>query len=96
MKKRYPTDVSDKEWTLLEPFFLPLGAPRKAGPVGTPASVRACYNAIRYLLKTGCQWRMLPSEFPPKSTVHDAFTRWSASGLWPRINEALRPALPSC
>ena len=57
------------------------GAPLKAGRAGTPASVRACYNAIRYLLKTGCQWRMLPPEFPPKSTVHDAFTRWSASGL---------------
>ena len=93
MKKCYPTDVSDEEWTLLEPFFLPLGAPRKAGRVETPATVRACYNAIRYLLKTGCQWRMLPSEFPPKSTVHDALARWSANGLWPRINDALRPSL---
>ena len=93
MKKSYPTDVSDEEWTLLEPFFLPPGAPRKAGNVETPESSRTCYNAIRYLLKTGCQWRMLPSEFPPKSTVHDALTRWTASGLWPRINDALRPAL---
>lgn len=93
MKKIYPSDVSDEEWALLKPYFLPPGAPRKAGRVETPESVRACYNAIRYLLKTGCQWRMLPSEFPPKSTVHDAFTRWSASGLWPHINNALRPAL---
>jgi putative transposase len=52
--------------------------------------VRACLNAIRYLLKTGCQWRMLPKDFPPKSTVHEAFTRWSARGLWEQINTALR------
>lgn len=93
MRKSYPTDVSDKEWTLLEPLFFPEGAARKAGRVASVRSVRECYNAIRYVLKTGCQWRMLPVEFPPKSTVHDAFTRWTADGLWPRINEALRPAL---
>ena len=91
-EKSYPTDVSDEEWTLLELFFLPPGVPRKAGRVGTAESARSCYNAIRFLLKTGCQWRMLPSELPPKSTVHDALTR-TADGLWPRLNEALRPAL---
>ena len=88
-----PTDVSDEEWLLPEPFFIPPGAPRKTGQVGTPESVRSCCDAIRYLLKTGCQWRMLPSEFPPRSTDFDAFTRSSASGWFPRINETLRPAL---
>ena len=93
MRKSYPTDVSDKEWALLEPLFFPARAARKAGRVASRESARECYNAIRYVLKTGCQWRMLPVEFPPRSTVHDALTRWSASGLWPRINDALRPAL---
>ena len=93
MRKSYPTDVTEKEWTLLKPLFFPEGATRKAGRVSSEASTRECYNAIRYLLKTGCQWRMLPSEFPPRSTVHDAFTRWSADGLWARINDFLRPAL---
>jgi len=88
--KNYPTDVTDAEWKLVEPFFFPPGARRRAGRVETPEGVRACFNAIRYLLKTGCQWRMLPREYPPRSTVHEAFTRWSASGLWVRINEALR------
>ena len=93
MRRSYPTDVSDKEWALLEPLFFPEGAARKAGRVASRESVRECYNAIRYLLKTGCQWRMLPGEFAPRATVHDALTRWSADGLWSRLNEALRPAL---
>jgi putative transposase len=90
MSRRYPSDVTDAEWALLEPFFFPPGAPRKAGRVETPENVRACLDAIRYLLKTGCQWRMLPKDFPPRSTVHEAFTRWSARGLWEQINTALR------
>lgn len=90
MSQRYPSDVTDAEWALLEPFFFPPGTPRKAGRVETPENVRACLDAIRYLLKTGCQWRMLPKDYPPKSTVHEAFSRWSARGLWPQINTALR------
>jgi transposase len=42
------------------------------------------------VLKTGCQWSMLPRDFVPKSTAHDALARWTEQGLWPRINEALR------
>ena len=74
--------MSDKEWALLEPLFFPEGVARKAGRAASRESVRECYNAIRYLLKTGCQWRMLPVEFPPRATVHDALTRWSADGMW--------------
>jgi putative transposase len=90
MSRTYPTDVTDAEWTLLEPFFFPAGARRKAGRAETPENARSCLNAIRYLLKTGCQWRMLPKEYPPRSTVHEALTRWTARGLWPQINDALR------
>ena len=90
MERHYPSDVSDAEWALLEPFFINRNAPRKRGRSETPEFARPSFNAIRYLLKTSCQWRMLPMEYPSSTTVHDAFTRWSKSGLWERINSALR------
>ena len=90
MERHYPSDVSDAEWALLEPFFINSAAPRKRGRCETSESARRSFNAVRYLLKTGCQWRMLPKEYPARTTVHDAFTRWSKSGLWERINNELR------
>jgi putative transposase len=90
MERHYPSDVSDAEWALLDPFFIKRAAPRKRGCCETADSARRSFNAIRYLLKTGCQWRMLPKEYPPRTTVHDAFTRWTRSGLWEHINTALR------
>ena len=89
MERHYPSDVSDAEWALLEPFFINSIVPRKRGRCETSESARHFFNAVRYLLKTGCQWRMLPKEYPPRTTVHDAFTRWTKSGLWERINAAL-------
>jgi len=55
-----------------------------------PTQREPCLDAIRYVLKTGCQRSLLPKEFAPKSTVHDALATWTEQGLWPRINEALR------
>jgi transposase len=75
---------------LLAPFFIDRNAPRMRGFSETPEFARPSFNAIGYLLKTGCQWRMLPKEYPSRTTVHDAFTRWTKSGLWERINSALR------
>jgi transposase len=86
----YDTDLSDAEWELLKPLIYPADARRKRGRWRQPNSARACLDAIRYVLKTGCQWSMLPKEFAPKSTVHDALATWTEQGLWPRINEALR------
>ena len=86
----YDTDLSDAEWELLKPFIYPADAKRGRGRWRDPDSARACLDAIRYVLKTGCQWSLLPRDFPPKSTVHDALARWTQQGLWPRINEALR------
>lgn len=65
MEKLYPTDLSDAEWSYLEPHF-PVPSER-----GRPRvhSYREILNAVFYLLKTGCQWRMLPREFPPWQTV---------------------------
>jgi putative transposase len=90
MERHYPSDVSDAEWALLEPFIIDPSVPRKRGRRETSELSRRSLNAMRYLLKTGCQWRMLPNEYPPRTTVHDALTRWTRNGLWERINSALR------
>ena len=86
----YETDLTDAEWALLQPLIYPQGARRGRGRQRDAYSARACLDAIRYVLKTGCQWSLLPKEFAPKSTVHDALSTWTKQGLWPRINEALR------
>ena len=86
----YDTDLSDAQWALLEPFLYPPEARRGRGCWRPPHSARACLDAIFYVLKSGCQWALLPREFPPRSTVHDAFSAWTKSGLWPRMNDVLR------
>src|SRR5436190_5861516 len=82
---RYASDVNDAEWLLLS-FFLParcrIGRPREV-------ELRAVMNAILYILATGCQWRALPKEFPPRSTVQYYFYAWRDRRLWRRINLAL-------
>ena len=87
--RRYPTDLSEKEWGLLEPY-LPAqkwrGRPRLHSP-------RQILNAVFYVLKTGCQWRMLPREFPPWKTVFHYFRAWRLDGTWERLNRAMRERL---
>ena len=87
--RRYPTDLSEKEWGLLEPY-LPApkwrGRPRLHSP-------REILNAVFYVLKTGCQWRMLPREFPPWKTVFHYFRAWRLDGTWERLNRAMRERL---
>ena len=82
---RYASDMTDAEWLLLS-FFLP-------GPcrIGRPREVelRAVMNAILYILMTGCQWRALPKDFPPRSTVQYYFYLWRDQRIWRRINLAL-------
>jgi transposase len=97
---RYASDTTDAEWLLLS-FFLP---PRRR--VGRPREVdlREVMNAILYILATGCQWRTLPKDFPPRSTVQYYFYDWRDRRIWHRINLALvrrarkaagRDAIPS-
>lgn len=71
----YDTDLSDAEWELLKPLIYPADARRGRGRWRDPNSARANLDAICYVLKTGCQWSLLPKELPPKSTVHDALAR---------------------
>jgi putative transposase len=81
----YASDTTDAEWLLLA-FFLPaacrVGRPRKV-------DLRAVMNAILYILATGCQWRALPKDFPPRSTVQYYFYLWRDQCIWRRINLAL-------
>jgi putative transposase len=82
----YATDLTDREWALLEPL-LPLES-----PIGRPRlhSLRTILNAIFYELRTGGAWRFLPQEWPPWQTVYHYFRRWRRDGTWERIHTLLR------
>ena len=83
--ERYASDLTEQEWQLIAPF---LPAPAKHGrPRST--DLREAVNAILYMAATGCQWRMLPKEFPPYSTVQGYFYRWRDEGRWATINHPL-------
>lgn len=85
-RKAYSTDLSDLEWEILAPLIPP------AKPGGHPRTtdMREVCNAIYYHLKTGCQWQMLPGEFPPSSTVYSYYRQWQKRGIWQQLNHALR------
>ena len=88
--QRYATDLTDEQFALVEPF---LPKPKRTGrPL---ADLREVLNAIFYLVRSGCQWRLLPHDFPPWSTVHTWYRRWRTDGTWGRINEALRQQVRS-
>ena len=82
---RYASDMTDAEWKLIEPL---LPAPSRRGRP-REISLRVIANAILYIAATGCQWRALPKDFPPCSTVQYYFYKWRGSGLWRTINDAL-------
>ena len=82
---RYASDVSDAEWAQIEAL---LPVPKRLGRPRT-TQMRQVVNAMLYLLTTGCQWRLLPKEFPPFSTVQRFFYRWRDAGLWQTINHFL-------
>jgi putative transposase len=85
-RQRYPSDLTDAQWQEIEPLIPP------AKPGGRPRTteMRAVLNAINYVLRTGCQWRFLPRDFPPKSTVYDYFSQWGDSDSWRQIHAILR------
>lgn len=82
---RYASDTRNAEWALIGPALPPparRGRPRRV-------DLRAVVDALLYILATGCQWRALPRDFPPRSTVQGYFYRWRADGTWPRLNAGL-------
>ncbi len=64
---RYPSDVTDEEWAHVGPLI----PPAKHGGRRRKVDLRAVFNGIMYILSTGCQWRYMPKDFPPRSTVYD-------------------------
>ena len=83
--QRYPSDLTDEEWALVEPHLPP---PRQRSRHKSPER-RDVLDAVLYGLTTGCQWRALPKDFPPRSTVHDYFVDWHGEGTLTRIHNAL-------
>ena len=85
MRKPYPSDLTDEQWEIVRPLI-------PVSRVGRPREVamREVLNAIFYLDRAGCQWDMLPHDFPPKSTVYDYFAQWRDDGTWQEIMDALR------
>jgi putative transposase len=89
MKRSYSTDLSDAEWECLKPHVPP---PNNRGRPKTHTT-REILNAIFYILKSGCAWRLLPRDFPPWETVYWWFMRWRIDGTFERLNAALREVL---
>ena len=88
-RQSYLTDLTDNEWALLQPL-LPEDKPR--GRKRT-VDLREILNAIFYIIRTGCQWRMLPHDFPVWQTVYYYFYQWRKAGVWVKMNDALRKDL---
>ena len=82
---RYPSDLRDEEWALIAPLI----PPAKRGGRRREVDVREVMNGILYVLGTGCQWRALPKDLPPKSTVHDYLMLWDWDGTLERVHHAL-------
>jgi len=87
MRRRYPTDLSDAEWRCIEPYII-----TPANRRGRPRiySLRRVLDAVFYVLRSGCPWRLLPFEFPPWRTVYYWFRKWRIEGTFERLNAALR------
>src|SRR5215210_3905772 len=86
MRKPYPTDLSDAEWTRLQSYLPSLKAESRL----RTHSLRHVLDAIFYIVRSGCAWRLLPHDFPPWSTVYYHFRRFRLSGLWSLILKVVR------
>jgi putative transposase len=89
--KRYPSDMTDDEWAILEPL-IPAAKP---GGRHRSANMREVVNGIFYVLRGGIPWRFLPKEFPPWKTVYHYFRLWRLDGTWEMLNPKLRERVRS-
>ena len=88
MNQTYPSDLTDEQWAVLEPSISPAhgGHPRVV-------DIRCVVNGIFYRTRAGCQWRMLPKDYPPWQTVYYYFAKWQKDGTWAQLNDHLRQAV---
>ena len=84
-KLRYPSDLTDEEWALVAPEI----GPAKHGGNKRTVDIREVVNGLLYVLSTGCQWRAIPKDLPPRSTIHDYFDLWDYDGTLDRLHHAL-------
>ena len=82
---RYPSDVTDEEWTIIGPLI----PPAKKGGNKRSVDEREIVNGLMYILSTGCQWAALPKDLPARSTVNAYFLRWHDDGTLDRLHHAL-------
>jgi transposase len=82
---RYESDLTDAEWAEVEPLI----PPAKPGGNKRTVDIRQVVNGVMYVLSTGCQWRAIPKDLPPRSTVHDYLERWTWDGTLERLHHAL-------
>lgn len=85
LQKTYPSDLSDDEWLILKPLIpvYKVGRYRKV-------NIREVINGLLYITRSGCPWRYVPKDYPPKSTVYYYFKKWTDDGTWKKINDELR------
>jgi transposase len=82
---RYESDLTDAEWALVAPLI----PPAKHGGAHRTVDIREVLNGLLYILSTGCQWRAIPKDLPPRSTLHDYLDRWGYDGTLERLHHAL-------
>lgn len=85
MNVNYPSDLTDQQWQIIKPLLPPTH--HRGRP---PIDRRAILDAIMYVVRTGCQWRQLPADFPLWKTVYTVFWRWRKAGIWERLHDILR------
>lgn len=84
-KLRYPSDLTDAEWALVWPLI----PPSKRGGNKRTVNIREIVNGVMYILSAGCQWRAIPKDLPPRSTLNDYFRRWDDDGTLDGLHSAL-------
>jgi putative transposase len=90
-KKHYPGELSEKEWLLVQPIVEKRDYSR--GGRKPKHGARIILNAIFYLIRSGCSWRLLPHDFPPWPTVYSQFTKWRKEGVFKRLHDHVRGTL---
>lgn len=86
MSQGYASDLTQKQWELIEPLI----PPQNSGGRERTVDIRQVINAVFYRTRTGCSWELLPNDFPPKSTVYEYYRLWARHGTWARIHDTLR------
>ncbi len=85
-QKKYESDTTDEQWDIIEPLL----PPPKLGGRPREIDTREVINAVFYINKGGCQWRMLPNDFPNWKSVYNYFSAWKKDGTWKKVHDILR------